>query len=113
MKEDKLVVATHQIKLQGSYGEILPETAIRSIELTSELPDIVLRTNGFALGETRKGYFRTKEGETVKLLLHSAKKPYIAITKQSGERIFFSSKNESNEELYQKIKQALPGIAAN
>ncbi len=113
LKEDKLLVKTNLIELQGSYGETLPATAIKNIELTHNLPQIVLKTNGFALGETRKGYFRTKDGETVKLILNSADKPYIAITKQSGEKIYFSSKHESNAEIYRQIKQALPGIAAN
>ncbi len=103
-KNDPLIIQNDQIQFKGSYGETLHKNDIKNIELTQQLPHITMKTNGFALGHINKGYFKIKGGETVKLLLNSDKKPYIKITKKDGQQIFFSSKDQSNQELFETIK---------
>lgn len=103
-KNDPLIVHKDKIELKGSYGETLSKEDITDVQLVEKLPKITMRTNGFALGKINKGYFRTKDGETVKLILNSDKKPYIQITKNNGKKIFFSSKDKSNERLFEDIK---------
>jgi len=103
-KNDPLIVHKDKIQFKGSYGETLSKEDITDVQLVEKLPKITMRTNGFALGKINKGYFRTKDGETVKLLLNSDRKPYIQITKNNGKKIFFSSKDKSNEQLFEDIK---------
>lgn len=103
-KNDPLIIHQDKIQLKGSYGETLHKDDITNIELVEQLPHITMKTNGFALGHINKGYFKIKGGETVKLLLNSDKKPCIKITKKDGKKIFFSSKNKSNQELFELIK---------
>ncbi|MGI6317830.1 MAG: hypothetical protein ACOX1J_03735 [Dethiobacteria bacterium] len=43
------------------YGEVYAWDSIEDVILMEELPAIVMRTNGSALGSNLKGYFRTEE----------------------------------------------------
>ncbi|MEN9906950.1 MAG: hypothetical protein RLZZ540_91 [Bacteroidota bacterium] len=104
LKEDKLIFNSDSIEFEGSYGEVVPKNEIKSIELVYDKPKITLRTNGFALGTVKKGYFKTDKGEIVKLILNGDNKPYILLTKADGKKIYYSSKEESNEKLFEKIK---------
>lgn len=107
-KENKILFDSQKILLKGTYGEVLQTDQIKSIEIVNELPNITLKTNGFALGEIRKGYFKTESGDVVKLILNSAQKPYILFTKSDGKKIYYSAKEKSNEEILNEIKKTLP-----
>ena len=107
-KENKIVFDSQKIEFKGFYGEIVQTDQIKSIEMESELPKITFKTNGFALGEIRKGFFKTENGEIVKLILNSEQKPYILITKSDGNKIFYSAKGKSNGELLKEIRNTLP-----
>jgi Kef-type K+ transport system membrane component KefB len=110
LKEDKLLIENNAITLTGNYGEVLTVDEIARIELVESLPKITMKTNGFALGSKYKGYFKTQEGQIVKLILNSDAKPYVLFTKKSGERIYFSTKEKSNQILYNDLKKALPAL---
>lgn len=106
LQENKLILNSNSIEFEGSYGETVPLNTIKSIELVPEKPKINRRTNGFSLGTIKKGYFKTDQGETVKLILNGDNKPYILLTKLDGKKIYYSAKEESNEKLFEKIKSA-------
>ncbi len=83
-KENQLLVNAKSIKVTGVYGEKIPFAEIKSITLIHSLPDITIRTNGFAAGKVKKGYFNTREGKNIKLLVYSNNQPFILITKKTG-----------------------------
>ncbi|MEN8139249.1 MAG: DUF3784 domain-containing protein [Bacteroidota bacterium] len=103
-KEDKVTFDFEKIEFHGVYGEEVLISEVHSIELVNTLPEISFKTHGFAMGEINKGYFKTKDGNTVKLVLNSSYKPYLLITKTDGEKIYFSAREESNEEIYGSMK---------
>ena len=103
-KETKLILNSNSIEFKGGYGEIVPFEKIKSIQLVNEKPKIVLRTNGFSAGTIKKGFYKTDKGEVVKLILNADIKPYILITKLNDKKVYYSSKEESNEKLFDKIK---------
>lgn len=105
--ENKLLINQETIEFKGSYGELIPLKEIEYIEMTNTLPDINMKINGFALGEVHKGYFRTSDGERIKLLLNSDQIPFILVFKKSGERIFYSAKKEMNEEMFIRMNRVL------
>jgi hypothetical protein len=109
-KENTLTFDSQSIEFKGMYGETLSASQIASIELVNQIPRITLKTNGFALGSINKGYFKTEDGEIIKLILNSDNKPYILFTKADGERIYYSAKSEPNQKILDKIKQAFPGV---
>lgn len=108
LKEDTLSFESDTVVFNGSYGETLSPSDIRSIELVDQLPQITLRTGGFGMGTVRKGYFRTKDKETVKLILNGDQKPIILFTKMDGEKIYYSARSTSNEDIINEMQQALP-----
>ncbi|WP_299431177.1 DUF3784 domain-containing protein [uncultured Maribacter sp.] len=107
-KENKIVFDSQKIELKGIYGETIETEQIKSIEIENELPKITLKTNGFALGEIRKGFFKTANGEIVKLILNSEQKSYILLTKSDGKKIYYSARGKSNEKVLNEIKKTLP-----
>ncbi len=107
LKENKLTVDTNRITIHGMYGEKINFTEVASIVLTDTLPGITFRSNGFSLGNIRKGYFKTQNAEKVKLLLHSDKQPFLFITKKSGEKIFYSAKHKPADSVYKEINEIM------
>lgn len=103
-KETKLILNSNSIEFKGDYGEIVPFEKIKSIQLVNEKPKIVLRTNGFSAGTIKKGFYKTDTGEKVKLIINAENKAYILLTKTDGNKIYYSSKEESNEKLFAQIK---------
>lgn len=112
-KENKISIDSESISFRGSYGERLTEAEIQSVELIKQLPEITLKTNGFALGTINKGYFKTRNGEIVKLILNSDNKPIILFTKTDGKKIYYSAKDKSNEQILDEIRKILPNIVYN
>ncbi|WP_375583983.1 DUF3784 domain-containing protein [Cyclobacterium xiamenense] len=110
-KENKLVVDSTSVSFNGSYGEKLGIEEIQTVRLVNQLPPIALKKNGFALGTINKGYFGTKDGETVKLILNSDNKPIILVTKTNGKKIYYSAKDQSNVEIVEEMKQKLPTLS--
>ncbi len=107
-KENKILFDSQKIEIKGNYGETLQIDQIKKIEIKNELPKITLKTNGFALGDVKKGYFKTENGEVIKLILNSAQKPYILFTKSNGKKVYYSAKKKSNREILNEIKKTLP-----
>lgn len=108
LKEDTLSLESDTIVFNGSYRETLTPSDIQSIELVDQLPQITFKANGFGLGSVRKGYFRTKDKETVKLILNGDQKPIILFTKKDGKKIYYSARSASNEDIINEIQQTLP-----
>lgn len=109
-KEDRLIIHPTKIEILGSYGEEIIPSEIKTVELVDDLPRITMKVNGFALGAIKKGYFKTKEGEKIKLILNSGTKPYLLITKINGGKIYFSSKDTPIEAIYNELKETLHNI---
>lgn len=98
-KETQLVYSAEGIAFKGIYGERISHDEIASVNLVDQLPNITRKTNGYSLGAIKKGYFRTEEGERVKLLLNSAQRPVICITKTDGTRIYYCPKQQPSADL--------------
>ncbi|PID95247.1 MAG: hypothetical protein CSA94_02050 [Bacteroidetes bacterium] len=107
LTEDKLICKAKEIEITGSYGEIVPKSEIKSIELVQKYPKLILKTNGFAVGNVKKGYFKTEKGEIVKLIVNSKWTPIILITLKNDKKIYYSAENDSNKELASEIKEKL------
>lgn len=106
-RENKLTFGTEKIELQGWYGETIEYSEVSTIELVNNLPDIESKSNGFAIGTVRKGYFRTSQGEKIKLIINAANKPIVRITKKDGNKIYYASKSLSNKEIYDTFTEKL------
>ena len=92
MRENKWIESPDEIKITGIYGETISKSEIKEIKEVDVIPPIRMKTNGYATGNIRKGYFKTKEGEIIKLILNSDQSPYTFILKTNGQKIYFNTK---------------------
>lgn len=108
LQDNKIEISNNIIKIKGDYGMEIKTNEIKTIQLVDKLPEISIRTNGFALQTIKKGYFKTANGEKIKLLINTDKQPIIYITTTDNQKIYYSSKNESNLIILNELKQILP-----
>ena len=108
LSENKLLLENEHIEITGVYGEKIPVSDIRSIELTDKRHSLKRRTNGFSRAGRKKDFFKATSGEKIKLIINSQVRPWILITKKSVEKIYFSASEQSNESIYQELKKTLP-----
>ena len=78
-QEPEVTVTAEQIEIESMYlyDETIQRSQLTTVELRDELPTITLRTNGYALGGTLRGYFATQNMGTVMLYAHADTPPYI------------------------------------
>lgn len=107
LKQDKMIIGENEVVIKGIYGEKILFSEIASLKMIEETPPISIRTNGFSAGKVNKGYFKTNEGEIVKLILNADQLPCIQITKKDGRKIFFSARKELNESIYTALIQKI------
>ena len=105
LKDNEILVDSKKIEITGDYGIEINISNLKSIELIKKLPEISSKTNGFALETIKKGYFRTENDEKVKLLINSKKTPIILLITNDNQKIYYSSKDKSNEEIYNEVKR--------
>ena len=95
------------IEISGLYGRNIPIYDINEAVSCQSLPSIGIRTNGFSLGNTCLGHFRTTAGKDIILFTHS-KKDFIRITLTDGTTYYLSSKDrEETDLLFLQIQDKL------
>ncbi len=77
------------LQIRGMYGDTYAWGDIDEVSLEEKLPAIELRTNGSAVGDHLRGYFRTREYGSVKLFLDDREPPFIFM-KVKGEIIILN-----------------------
>ena len=108
-KDLKVVFASDYLEIKGLYGQAIRYDDILRIEECSALPKISYRANGLSLDATNLGYFKTRNGETVKLFTHSDS-CFIEIEDCRHNRFYLSRKRtEETSELYDAILSRLSG----
>jgi len=107
LKDNKIDITKDTIKIEGDYGMELKGSDIKSIKLVDKLPEISYKMNGFALENVKKGYFKTKSGEQVKFYINSENYPLIFIVTKDNQKIYYSSKEKSNNIIFNELKTAI------
>lgn len=106
-KDLKVVFGADYLEITGLYGMTIPYDDILRIEECPALPEITYRANGLSLDATNLGYFKTRNGETVKLFTHSDS-CFIEIEDHRHNRFYLSKKRtEETNELYKAILMRL------
>ncbi len=96
LSDDRLVVT-------GMYGIRLSKAELVSWELADTLPAIRFKQHGFAIGNKRKGKFRTKDGRTLHLLLHERGAPMVHLKTSDGAEIYYQPTEITAAELLEKL----------
>lgn len=103
-----LEVSGDALRIGGMYGETLARATLSRVELVDTLPKIKWKTHGFATGSTKKGYFRTRDGRSVKLMLYRAEAPYLLLTRSDGQQIYYASERQDSRLLWARIDSLMP-----
>lgn len=107
LQDNEIEITKDTIKIKGDYGMELKRDNIKSINLVDKLPEISYKMNGFALEKVKKGYFKTKTGDKIKLYINSDKYPLISIITKDNQKIYYSSKEKSNNIIFNDLKTAI------
>ena len=107
--ETKVKPEGQQIQINGIYGESIKYDDIEKIEIVNTLPKTIWRSNGYSLGNTRIGYFKNENNETVKFFIHSSTPPYLLISKKSGQKVYINFKDSGKTSmLYEEVIELFP-----
>lgn len=108
----RFAVDNDTLNFSGMYGFDIKISDIKSIEIAERIPVIKSRSNGFSLGNIKKGYFELEGMSKCRLLLHSSKQPYIVITQTNNKKIIvnFSDKFKT-EDVYNTINNLIKSQA--
>lgn len=96
-------VQGNQLEINGMYGMT---TTIQKVEQIEALPPILMKTNGFAMGATKKGNFKLEGLGKCKLYLESSTGPFIYLETTDATKVFINTKsNTETEKLFDKLKK--------
>lgn len=76
--------------IEGTYGLTISFSDMKQVDTVSSLPQISIRTNGYALGKTKIGNFRLADGQDVKLYVKNGFPPYILIHSRDNKPIYIN-----------------------
>ena len=79
--------------IEGTYGLTISFSTMTQLDTVSSLPQISIRTNGYALGKTKIGNFRLADGQDVKLYVKNGFPPYILIHSRDNKPIYINFEN--------------------
>ncbi len=85
------------------YRTEIPCQDIRQVLLTSELPHVLRRTNGSAIGRALRGHFTLEEIGPAMLFVDRGQAPYVLV--QTGDEIVFVNQPDpaATQALYQEL----------
>lgn len=114
MQTPRMELGQQGISIGGIYGETIAVADIQEISRVTTIPDIAHRKNGMVLGSRKKGYFRTREGDLLKLLIDTETPSFLWITKKNGAHpVLFSSREQPVDTLLRKMGDLWPEQVRN
>ena len=94
-------------EISGMYGVEWDLEDIEKVQLLDELPEVIMRTNGFAMSNVLKGKFNLEEPYGSGLLfIQGDEKPYLAIITEDSYIIMNRKESEETIQLYDELIQA-------
>jgi hypothetical protein len=98
-----ILVHGHSLEITGIYGKTIDYVDIEEVVLVDSIPAITLKTNGFESSTVKKGWFKTRSGEKVKLFLTDANPPYLFIQLKDGTKMFYGDDKKDVQALAVEI----------
>ena len=95
------------LQVHGLYGEVYTWDCVEEVRLMEELPTLVMRTNGSALGSHLKGHFQAEGLGPVKLFVNTQKPPFIYLYTTGKIAILNMETAEQTVTTYDRILQEL------
>lgn len=103
LKNNEIIISRNSIEITEEYGMTIKIDEIKNIKLVNQLPKISTKINGSALEIIKKGNFKLQNGEKVKLFINSDNTPIILFTTTEKYKIYYSSKDKSNDSIFKEL----------
>ena len=103
-RDTQITMEDAGLEIHGMYGDTYEWTAIESLELLEEMPIVLTRTNGSALGSKLKGHFKTQPYGSVKLFVDVEKPPFILMMTADQSVIFNLSNRDETMTTFDHLK---------
>ena len=101
----KINMKETQFEISGEYGFSVSYSDISTIDTTSRMPNIEMRTNGFASGNVCKGHFRLTNIGSANLFINFGVSPFVQLVLKNGQVIYFNLKDrQATIETFEKLK---------
>jgi hypothetical protein len=102
--ENEVKVEANHLIVSGMYGVEWPIEEINNVELLEELPEVIMRENGFSSENVRKGKFRLEEpyGQG-RLFIKGDEGPYLYINFGDDFVILNREHKEETISLYERL----------
>ncbi len=104
-QETKVQFDNDAFIIKGFYGVTISFNDIEQIDTVSAIPNISLRTNGYAFGKTLIGNFRFTNDRDAKLFVKNGFGPYILIQSKESVPVYLNfEKKQKTIDLYNRLK---------
>jgi len=108
MKEPSFITKENALVSNSIYSLDIKYKNIKDVKISDKLPTITVRTNGFSFMGYSKGYFKTKEYGSVKLLINRDIPVYIYITTNDNSVYVINTEDkEETNSLYKSISERI------
>lgn len=108
MLENEVTIEQHQLKISGMYGDEWPIEDVKSVKLLDELPEVIVKTNGFATEGQLKGRFRLEEPYgSGQLFVKGKTGPFLYISTKKECIILNRADPEETQNLYQSLTEQI------
>jgi len=104
----EIIFKDNEFEITKMYGIERNYSDIYNIELLDTMPDIIMKTNGFNLGDITKGEFNLRKYGYCSLFLETQTVPVIMLELKDGKHIFINySSAEKTRTVYDKFSSRI------
>ncbi|WP_404350424.1 DUF3784 domain-containing protein [Sutcliffiella horikoshii] len=106
-QEAELTLKENSFEISGVYGDEWRFEDITQVDLVEEMPEVLLRTNGYGMQSISKGHFKVKDYGSSLLFVYKGHSPYLLI-KTNDDTIFINAKDaeKTKDWYYQLVEQS-------
>ncbi|MEA3322384.1 MAG: DUF3784 domain-containing protein [Bacillota bacterium] len=102
-QEAELTMNEKSFEISGVYGDEWNYEEITQVELLEEMPEVLIRTNGYGMQSISKGHFKVKDFGSSLLFIYKNHSPYLLIN-TFDDTIFINSKDaEKTKDWYHQL----------
>lgn len=102
-QEAELTLKENSFEISGVYGDEWRFEDITQVDLVEEMPEVLLRTNGYGMQSISKGHFKVKDYGSSLLFIYKGHSPYLLI-KTNDDTIFINAKDaEKTKDWYYQL----------
>jgi len=99
----EVIMSETYFEIKGLYGDTYDYDKVEHLERVTEIPKIIMRTNGSAIGAHLSGHFKLEKLGAATLFLNTDYKDSIYF-EYEGKKIIFNDAPEKLDEIYKTLR---------